>query len=252
MWRRQAKPTTPTPKTVEDVAALNHYQILGLTEAASSEAIERSLRVERWPWHLLDEDARLLTTRRRIEAYGLLNNPRDRADYDRAHYAQWQIVSSVGEDHSVFGTAWVATWSVLAVLLFLGGPAQPARLIGLIAPGFEEIAVYHAAGVGCVGSCTGYYTREFLSNSGLFHWLMNTDLLWILPAATALTIGMTLRTAAARSCGWVIVTVRMSGLRDTGIRLVSFVTIVAIPVAVLVFYALAPPSGIDIPGDPAI
>lgn len=242
---RKSNAYIPSPKTIEDVAALDEYQVLGLTPGASSEGIGRAMRVERWPWHLLEEDARALATKRRIEAYGLLSNPRRRAEYDRSHYRREDIVALVGEDNSVFGTAWVAGWSVLALLLFMIGPDQAARLMGLAAPGYEEIAVYHAAA--CEG-CAPYYTREFLSDVGFFHWIMNSPLLWILPAAVGVLIGATLRTAAARTGGQVIVTARMLGWKDTGIRLVLLVIMIAVPIVLLVLYFVLPPKGIEIPG----
>jgi hypothetical protein len=175
--------------TAESLARLNHYQVLGLTEASSSQDIDRALHRDRWPWHLVDEEARQVATRMKVEAYGVLSKPRSRAEYDREKgFTLRHLASTIGDDQSWWATAWVASWSILALIAFVAGPVSTARIIGsALAPGFDEVAVYNPPVEHCL-SCRGYYSREFLSSSGFFHWLLNSIYLWPLFPAIALTI----------------------------------------------------------------
>ena len=115
------------------------------------------------------------------------------------------LAAVIGDDQSSWATAWVAAWSVLAVMAFVSGPVFAARIVGkLFAPGFDEIAVYHP---GTCLNCTGFYPRDFVSSSGIFDWLLDSVFMWIL-FPRGLTIGMALRTFAARACGLAVATSR--------------------------------------------
>ena len=167
-------------QTAESLARLDHYQVLGLSEASSTKDVLRALQRDRWPWHLVDEDARQMASRMKAAAHIALATPKARAEYDREQgFTVGHLAAEIGDDSSRWATVWVASWAIVAVLLFLEGPYLPARVIGtLLAPGYDEVAVYHPA-LDC-SNCGGTYTREFLSSSSFFHWLLNSLFIWAL------------------------------------------------------------------------
>jgi hypothetical protein len=59
---------------------------------------------------------------------------------------------------------------------------------------------------------------------------------------------MTLRTAASRACGLAVAAVRLRGGEDELVRAICLGAVIAVPVAVLLTYWLAAPSGIELPG----
>ena len=241
-----ANPLGLPEQTAASLAALNRYQVLGLTEGASTEDIRRALQKDRWPWHLVDEEARQVATRMKVDAYGALLNPHLRAEYDRTKgFTLRHLAAIVGDDRSWWATAWVMSWSILALLTVLAGPVLAARIIGsAFAPGFSEVAVYHQP---LCGGCEGHYTREFLSSSGFFRWLLNSLLIWAVFPAFTLTIGMTLRTAAARACGLFIAWSRQF-VSDSVPRVLCLVAMVGLPAALLVIAVVLAPEGVDLPG----
>jgi DnaJ-class molecular chaperone len=129
--------------TLESIEKLDYYHVLGLTEAASSEEIEQALHVERWPWHLVEEGGRECVTRKRVEAYGVLNDPATRLAYDKQRgYTKGHLAARIGDETSIWGQTWIILFGVIALIMVVGGPDHPARAIGsAFAPGFEEVIV---------------------------------------------------------------------------------------------------------------
>src|SRR6266545_4547877 len=125
---RRNPPPQSTELTLESIAKLDHYQVLGLTEAASTEDIQQALQIDRWPWHLLDEEARKFATARRVEAFGVLNDPASRAAYDRKQgYTSGYLAARIGDSTSIWSQTWLILFAVFAVLMVMGGPDHPAR-----------------------------------------------------------------------------------------------------------------------------
>lgn len=184
----------------------------------------------------------------KVDAYGAIYKPSDRAVYDRTHgFSLRHLARAIGDDSSWWATAWVVAWSIVAVLFFLGGPELAARIIGSrFAPGFDEIIVRHPAADNCFG-CTDTYTREFVSSSGFFRWLLNSLLIWALLPAIAVAIGMTLRTASARSCGFMIAFVRRY-TSDSWIRAFVLVVVAVLPIVVAFAIYSAAPDAVPLPG----
>ena len=105
---RRAPPLASKELTLESIEKLDYYHVLGLTEAASSEEIEQALHVERWPWHLVEEGGREFVTAKRVEAYGVLNDPVSRLAYDKAQgYTKGQLAARIGDETSIWGQAWL-------------------------------------------------------------------------------------------------------------------------------------------------
>jgi hypothetical protein len=227
------------------------YAVLGLTEAASSEDIDRSLLVERWPWHLADEESRRDVTALRLEAVGVLSNPRRRATYDTEQgYSVHHLARRIGKDSSIWGQTWLVAFCILALLIFVGGPNHAARAFGgMLAPDFQEISVSVQPESGCVQglTCQAYQELDFRSSSGLWHWFLNSWWVWLLPSAVAVLTGMMLRTAVSRASGYAVAAWRLAGHRDAAPRFIMLVLWSMIPVGILLAYWLAPPAGISLP-----
>jgi hypothetical protein len=221
-------------------APIGLYAVLGLTEAASSEDIDRSLLVERWPWHLADEESRRDVTALRLEAVGVLSKPRRRAIYDTEQgYSVHHLARLIGKDSSIWGQTWLVAFCILAFLIVLGGPNHAARAFGTLAPDFQEVSA-------CL-TCRAYQELDFRSSSGLWHWFLNSWWVWLLPSAAAVLTGMMLRTAVSRASGYAVAAWRLAGHRDTAPRFIMLVLWSMIPVGILLAYWLAPPAGIPLP-----
>ena len=227
---------------------LNHYQALGLTEAASSEEVSRSLRVERWPWHLVDEEARREATRRRVKAYGVLYDPRTRLAYDRElGFTRRHLAVQIGEEDSLWGQVWLTALGIVALLMVMAGPFHAARFIGSnLAPGFGEEIVYHSPQPGCV-DCLGYYTREFRSTSDAWEGFLNGWIVWFAPSLAAITIGLAGRPVVNRAAGYAVAGVRYVGYRDTLTRAALVAMVVAVVIGILAYWALSPPAAVEMP-----
>lgn len=233
---------------------LNHYQTLGLTEAASSKAVSRGLWVERWPWHLLNEEDRKEATRRRIIAYGVLNRAHTRLAYDRElGFTRRYLAARIGEEDALWGNVWLAALVVAALWMFMAGPFHAARFIGgNLAPGFREEIVFHSPPPECV-ACGGYYAREFRSTSDAWESVLNGWLggwlVWFAPSFAATTIGLAGRPVVNRAAGYAVAAVRYAGYRDTLMRAALVGAVMALVIGIVAFWALSPPAALELPNE---
>jgi hypothetical protein len=231
--------------TLESIAKLDHYQVLGLTEAASSEDIQQALQIERWPWHLLDEEARKFATARRVEAFGVLNDPTTRAAYDRRQgYTKGYLAGRIGDATSIWGQTWLVLFAVIGLLMVMGGPDHPARAVGsALAPDFQEVFVRKEPDCPPLDSCPIRYEREFRSSSDAWRSVLNGWLPWIVPPILAIGAGFALRPLIAGLAGYVVASMRFAGRSDGVTRFLMLLLVATVPIAFLAAYWILPPGG---------
>jgi hypothetical protein len=243
-----SKPSYPASLT--DLQRLNHYEALGLTEASSSEHVADSLQKERWPWHLVEPEARQFATKRRLEAYAVLEDPHTRLAYDvELGFTRRHLSRVIGNDDSSWAKTWIVAFTVAGILLFLTGGAHVARTLGsTFAPDFEEVAVYHEPSNCVFAPCPGWYSREFRSSNDIAQWILDRQLVLAVAGPAALVVfAMVTRTAVARGSGYAVASVRYAGHRDTLVRFALFAPVLVAPLAVLLFVWFVPPEPIEIP-----
>jgi hypothetical protein len=234
--------------TLESIGRLDHYQVLGLTEAASSEEIEQALHVERWPWHLVEEGAREFVTRKRVEAYGVLNDPAIRLAYDKERgYTKGRLAARIGDESSIWGQTWLILFGVVALIMIVGGPHHPARTIGsAFAPGFEEVIV-RKDGACAFPPCPERYEREFRSTSDFWESVLNGFAPWVIPPILMVVVGLGLRPLVSRASDYIVAMVRFGGRRDGTTRFAMLIVVAAVPVVFLLMYWLLPPDPVKGP-----
>lgn len=245
---RKPPPLPAKDLTIDSISKLNHYQVLGLTEAASSKEVAHSLHVERWPWHLVEEGARELVTRKRVEAFGVLSDPVSRLAYDREQgYTKGQLARRVGDESSVWGQVWLVLFGVIAFIMVVGGPYHPARAIGsAFAPGFEEVIVREDKP--CLfPPCSDQFEREFRSTSGFWQSLLNGWFPWVAPPIMMVAVGVTMRSVISRAAGYVVAMARFQERRDGPARFMMLLVTAAVPIVFLALYALLPPDPVKGP-----
>jgi len=248
MSRRNHHPVA-TEATIESLEGLNHYQVLGLTEAARSEEIKQSLHVERWPWHLVEEGAREFATRKRVEAYGVLNDPATRAAFDKQQgYSKGHLAARIGDETSVWGQTWLILFAIIEFIMVIGGPYHPARAIGsAFAPDFKEVFVRSEPQCALSVPCEASYRREFQSSSDLWQKVLNGWLPWVVPPVVAAGVGLALRPVVGRVAGYAVASVRYAGRRDGLTRVLMLVLTAILPITFLVLYLLLPPDAVQQP-----
>jgi hypothetical protein len=245
---RRVPPRASKELTLESIEKLDYYHVLGLTEAASSEEIEHALHVERWPWHLVEEGGREFVTAKRVEAYGVLNDPVSRLTYDKAQgYPKGRLAARIGDETSIWGQAWIILFGIIALLMVVGGPHHPARAIGsAFAPGFEEVIV-RENGVCDFSPCPERYEREFRSSSDFWESVLNGLAPWIIPPILMVIVGLGMRSLVSRAAGYVVAIVRFQSRRDGLIRLAALIAVAAVPVGFLLVWWLLPPDPVKGP-----
>ena len=248
---RKLPPLPDKQLTLASIAALDHYRVLGLTEGASSEAVEQALHVDRWPWHLVEEGARELATQKRVEAFGVLNDPVSRRAYDKSRgYTKRHLAAAIGDDASIWGQAWLILFGVIALIMVVGGPQHPARAIGsAFAPGFQEVVVRKEGGCD-FPPCPDRYEREFRSTSDAWESFLNGFIPWAAPPILMVIAGFGLRPLVSRVSGYMVAEARFRERRDGAIRFAMLMVVVAIPVGFLLLYGLLPPD--PVPGPPGV
>lgn len=243
------EPALPSRElTIESIAKLDHYQALGLSEGASSEVIEQALHVDRWPWHLVEEGAREFATQKRVEAYGVLNDPVRRLAYDKERgRTRWQLAASIGDDASIWGRVWLILFGLIALIMVVGGPYHPARAIGsTFAPGFQEVVVRKE--VPCDFSpCSERFEREFRSTSDFWQSLLNGWLAWLVPPLLMVVVGLTMRRVVSRAAGCIVAEARFRKSRDGPARFLMLLVVSAVPITFLLLYWLLPPDPVKGP-----
>jgi ABC-type glycerol-3-phosphate transport system permease component len=245
---RRAPPLASKELTLESIGKLDYYQVLGLTEAASSEEIEQALHVERWPWHLVEEGARDFVTRKRVEAYGVLNDPATRLAYDKERgYTKGRLAARIGDESSIWGQTWLILFGVVALIMIVGGPHHPARAMGsAFAPGFEEVVV-QKDGACAFPPCPERYEREFRSTSDFWESVLNGFAPWIIPPILMVVVGLALRAPVSRAAGYVVAMARFLERRDGPARFVMLLAVAAVPIVFLLMYWLLPPDPVKGP-----
>jgi hypothetical protein len=241
---RKPPPLPDKQLTLESIAKLDHYQALGLSEGASSEAIEHALHVDRWPWHLVEEGAREFATQKRVEAYGVLNDPATRLAYDKSRgYTKGHLAAAIGDDASIWGQAWLVLFGVITLIMVIGGPDHPARAIGsAFAPGFQEVIVRADCDF---ARCP--YEREFHSTSEFWESVLNGFLPWAVPPMLVVAIGLGMRSLVSRVAGYVVALVRFRKHRDGGVRVAMLIVVAAVPILFLLLFWLLPPDAVKGP-----
>jgi hypothetical protein len=244
----RAPPLASKELTLESLEKLDYYHVLGLTEAASSEEIEQALHVERWPWHLVEEGGREFVTTKRVEAYGVLNDPVSRLIYDKAQgYTKGQLAARIGDETSIWGQTWIILFGIIALLMVVGGPHHPARAIGsAFAPGFQEIIVRND-GTCAFPPCPERYEREFRSSSDFWKSVLNGFVPWVFPPIIVVVVGLALRAPVSRAAGYVVATERFQKHRDGPARFVMLIAVAAVPIVFLLVYWLLPPNPVKGP-----
>jgi hypothetical protein len=242
---------TPVAVNELDLASaerLNHYQVLGLTEAASSDEIEQALHVERWPWHLVEEGARQAVTRRRVEAFGVLHDPVTRLSYDkRQGYTRGWLAARIGHNTSIWAQTWLILFALIALVMVVGGPAHPARAIGsAFAPGFQEVIVRKETPCP-FPPCPDPLEREFRSTSGFWQSVLNGFAPWVVPPILMIAIGFGMRSLVSRLAGYVVAAARFRALRDGPARLLMLILVAAVPIIFLACWWLLPPDPVEGP-----
>ena len=247
---RRAPSLASKELTLESIEKLDYYHVLGLTEAASSEEIEQALHVERWPWHLV-EGGREFVTRKRVEAYGVLNDPETRIAYDREQgYTKGHLATRIGDETSIWAQTWLILFGVIALIMIVGGPDHPARAIGsAFAPGFEELIV-RKDGLCSLPPCPEQYEREFRSTSDFWESVLNGFAPWVIPPILMVVVGLALRAPVGRAAGYVVAMTRFRGRRDGSIRLAMLIAVGAVPVVFFLAFWLLPPDPVK--GPPGI
>jgi ABC-type glycerol-3-phosphate transport system permease component len=245
---RKDAPLASKELTLESIEKLDHYHVLGLTEAASSEEIEQALHVERWPWHLVEEGGRAFVTKKRLEAYGVLNDPVTRLAYDRKQgYTKGHLATQIGDETSIWGQTWLILFGVIALIMVVGGPHHPARAIGsAFAPGFEEVIV-RKDGACAFPPCPERYEREFRSTSSFWESVLNGFAPWVIPPILMVVIGLALRAPVARAAGYLVAMARFRGCRDGPIRFAMLLAVAAVPIVFLLVFWLLPPDPVKGP-----
>jgi hypothetical protein len=214
-----------------DVVPVVVDQVLGLTEAASSEEIEQALHVERWPWHLVEEGARGFVTQKRVEAYGVLNDPITRLAYDKERgYTRGQLAARIGDETSIWGQAWLILFALIALIMVIGGPYHAARAVGVaFAPGFEEVIV-RENGACDFPPCPDRYEREFRSTISFWESVLSGFATWAVPPILMIVIGLGLRSLVSRAAGYIVAMARFQKRRDGPTRLAALIAVAAVPI----------------------
>ena len=246
--RRKPLPLPTKQLTLESIAKLDHYQALGLSEGASSEAIEHALHVDRWPWHLVEEGAREFATQKRVEAYGVLNDPASRLAYDKARgYTKAHLAAAIGDDASIWGQVWLILFGVIALIMVIGGPYHPARAIGsVLAPGFQEVIVRKDSSCD-FPPCPERYEREFHNTSGFWESVLNGFLPWAVPPMLMVAIGLGMRSLVSRVAGYVVAMARFRKRCDGSVRFAMLIVVAAVPIVFLLLFWLLPPDAVKGP-----
>jgi hypothetical protein len=245
---RKLPPLPNKALTLESIAKLDHYRALGLSEGASSEAIEHALHVDRWPWHLVEEGAREFATQKRVEAYGVLTDPASRLAYDKAQgYTKAHLAAAIGDDASIWGQAWLILFGVIALIMVIGGPYHPARAIGsTFAPGFEEVFV-RKEGPCDFPPCPERYERKFRSTSDFWESVLNGFIPWVAPPILMAIVGLGLRPVVSRAAGYVVASARYRQLRDGPTRFLMLIVVAGVPIMFLLLFWLLPPDPVKAP-----
>jgi hypothetical protein len=245
---RKLPPLPSKQLTLESIRELDHYQVLGLSEGASSEAIEQSLHVDRWPWHLVEEGAREFATQKRVEAYGVLNDPVSRLAYDRSRGdTKARLAAAIGDDASIWGQAWLILFAIFALLMVIGGPQHPARAIGsAFAPGFQEVIVRQDSSCD-FPPCPDRFKREFRSTSEFWESLLSGFIPWAVPPVIVLVVGLVGRGPASRVAGYAVAEVRFRERTDGLVRFVMLLIVAAVPIVLLLLYWQLPPDPVKGP-----
>jgi hypothetical protein len=245
---RRAPSLASKELTLESIEKLDYYQVLGLTEAASSEEIEQALHVERWPWHLVEEGAREFVTKKRVEAYVVLNDPATRLAYDRQRgYTKGQLAARIGDATSIWGQAWLILFGIIALIMVVGGPYHPARAIGSVfAPGFEEVIVRKDESCS-FPPCPERYEREFRSTSDFWESVLNGFAPWLIPPIIIVIVGFAARSPVSRAAGYFVALARFGERRDGPARFAMLIAVAAVPIVFLLMYWLLPPDPVKGP-----
>lgn len=232
---------------------INHYSVLGLSEASSSATVASSFGPNRWPWHLATEQDRANASERCRAAYHVLNDPVSRAAYDKQNgYTIGHLAAVIGDWQASWGRLWLAMLVLAALIVFLGSGDQARRVVGSkLAPGFDEVAVLHQAEpcgpqqVVCLEA--SYFEREFRSTSDFWQSILAADVAWwTLPPAILVLSGLLLGPVVNRAAGYAVAAVRLVGYRDTFVRAALVVPVLALPLAFIAFYFLSAPDAVDL------
>jgi ABC-type glycerol-3-phosphate transport system permease component len=196
----------------------------------------------------VEEGAREFATQKRVEAYGVLNDPASRLVYDKARgYTKAHLAAAIGDDASVWGQAWLVLFGVIALIMVIGGPYHPARAIGsAFAPGFEEVIV-RKGGECDFPPCPGRYEREFRSTSGFWESVLNGFLPWAVSPILMVAIGLGMRSLVSRVAGYVVAMARFRKRRDGSLRFVMLIVVAAVPIVFLLLFWLLPPDAVEGP-----
>jgi curved DNA-binding protein CbpA len=221
----------------------NHYDVLGLTEAASTNAVKKAYLFGEW--HGYNDDVPdSLKIEQLDEAYAQLGDPVKRLVYDTQEgFSQRHLSSRIG-GAGYWWRTWAICFGLLSFLVLFALQENISRLVGSnFAPEFREDRYYvdrevciYEESKGKEVCREGYFESWFYSSNSFWEWSLNSRL--GLPLASAMLTGaigllggIYIHIAIAR----IIASVRYAGNSDRLVRAGADIIVLGLPFTVAVF-----------------